>query len=461
MKKIYLISTILLFVLFFGIDNTYATTNLNVGNETLDDKITTNTTSTAVYDIDKNTLTLKNYDGKPIQYYGEEDLTVILDGNNTITDEFSEIGFYSPNAGIVFDGTGSLLIKNTAVAIGVEGGDLKVNNVNINIENIASDGIGVTKGNLIINGQVSIDINAEEAEKAIGFGHGIIGIQTRDDVEINGNLIIKNIDSGLNVHGNFIVKSGNSSVQTAGTVIHCAHKFEMLGGNLDLKMTDTDTSYRSYAIDTGSLKISGGYLHVLTPKGKIAIKVLDEYSQDTIFEIDDTMEIIPNKYSIQEILLYETVKAKTIGSSSEDIANEVTIKEKYTYEYIRGTGLKFVQNKTDKYELVIDGDYSLFDKLTIETLDLVKDIDYTVKEGSTIVTFTESGLNKINKLTPGKYNVSANYTNGKVAETDLIVLENNNSENPNTNDNVRLYMICIVISLIGIYSTLYYRKIRS
>ena len=77
--------------LFFITGNIYALSNaVYVGDDVLDNEFVENTEKTALYDYENNILTLKNYDGKPIQYYDIDPLTVVLEGTNKI---ISNLGF--------------------------------------------------------------------------------------------------------------------------------------------------------------------------------------------------------------------------------------------------------------------------------------------------------------------------------------------------------------------------------
>ena len=129
---------------------------------------------------------------------------------------------------------------------------------------------------------------------------------------------------------------------------------------------------------------------------------------------------------------------------------------KHKYEVIDETksiiNEKENKGKLEEYIIRIDADDSLFEKLEIDNVELIKDIDYTVTHGSTIITFTESGLNKINDLENGEHEVKVSYTNGNIVNTTLnveITLPDIN--NPKTGDNIIIYIILTIISLITIY----------
>ena len=102
-----------------------------------------------------------------------------------------------------------------------------------------------------------------------------------------------------------------------------------------------------------------------------------------------------------------------------------------------------------------EADASLFDRLVINGKELVKDVDYTVREGSTIVEIFESFLQKLDE---GEYTVDIEYVDGYVSSTLLTINlseeEPVNNEvddkslNPKTVDVVGLASILLVVSII-------------
>ena len=128
--------------------------------------------------------------------------------------------------------------------------------------------------------------------------------------------------------------------------------------------------------------------------------------------------------------------------------------EKYSFEFLEGNNQELTINDIKSFALKIDGDYSLFESLKVDKLDLVKDEDYKVTEGSTIITFTENGIAKLNTLSKGEYEILVTYTNNKEVKGKVIL--NSEIENPKTGDNYTIYLIAGIISLIGI--AVYARK---
>ena len=70
------------------------------------------------------------------------------------------------------------------------------------------------------------------------------------------------------------------------------------------------------------------------------------------------------------------------------------------------------------YVIVVSGDYAKFDSIKVGNITLVKDTDYTVASGSTIITITPAGLKKIGT---GQHEITVLYSDSSVAFANLKV----------------------------------------
>lgn len=220
----------------------------------------------------------------------------------------------------------------------------------------------------------------------------------------------------------------------------------------------------------------------ITEEEKNELKQIEERCDLLIKIIEDTAKELKNtndyveKYSDEQLskedkddIKNQIIKAKLI--SSNNLTNEENEKhtsnikilgnylgENYTYEFLNGDNQEFYEGKIENYIFRIDGDYSLFDTLLIGDLQLTNGTDYTVTEGSTIITFEKDGLDKLNKLKVGNYDIVVKYSNSKKAMGKLIIkpLE----ENPQTGDKIVSTIIVGSISLIGLTGCLLYIKKR-
>ena len=76
------------------------------------------------------------------------------------------------------------------------------------------------------------------------------------------------------------------------------------------------------------------------------------------------------------------------------------------------------EDSKDGYTFTVDCDFAKFARLEVNGIELVKDTDYTVKSGSTIITITKAGLAKIGE---GTHTVKVFFTDGGVALMTLTV----------------------------------------
>lgn len=151
---------------------------------------------------------------------------------------------------------------------------------------------------------------------------------------------------------------------------------------------------------------------------------------------------------------------------------ETTLYAKWTpndYKITSVTGLTGANNKQwtkgGKDAVVItvkvSGEDNSFDHFTGVKLDgkeLVKDVDYTVEKGSTVVTLKPETLEK---LSVGEHTVTVLFDNGEV-NTTLTVLAANSQDatSPQTGDNshMGLWIALMMFSLCGIAATLLYGR---
>lgn len=138
-------------------------------------------------------------------------------------------------------------------------------------------------------------------------------------------------------------------------------------------------------------------------------------------------------------------------------SSEIDLLDDYDYKFIKGDNQKLVIDNFNEYTFTINGDYSLFESLKIGGQYLIIDEDYTVTEGSTIITFTKKGIAKLNNLSKGEYEILVNYSNGKEVKGKLIMNQSIDSEldNPETGDNFSLYLGICIISVLGLGTGLY------
>ena len=148
----------------------------------------------------------------------------------------------------------------------------------------------------------------------------------------------------------------------------------------------------------------------------------------------------------------------------------------YSYEFLESTGEQTIDGKANSFKIIIDADETKFVSLKVDGVLYEKDVDYTVKHGSTIIEFTSTGLAKLNALSKGEHNVTVTFTdeviNGKINVTtvnppiipqnpdvdnpqnpDVDNPQNPDVDNPQTYDGIFTHISMFVVSILGLVTT--------
>ena len=245
--------------------NVFATTDYEIyvnGEQFTSEKTTINCgDGTATFDISTNTLILNN--ATITKRYGYQyavinseisNLTIQLIGNNVIDGNKGEYDGIGADGGsnVVIVGDGNLTIKDVyyGTYIGdysVPGGNLKINNTTINIENAQATGIWVNHDLEIINSNIKIDKTGDDVY--FGIVSNIGGTITIDggnlDINTNSHCIL--LGNGDNSNHNVVIKSGNIKLNSRRNGAY-GIKFE--------PVQNTDTINGNIKIDGGNLEIS-------------------------------------------------------------------------------------------------------------------------------------------------------------------------------------------------------------
>ena len=125
-------------------------------------------------------------------------------------------------------------------------------------------------------------------------------------------------------------------------------------------------------------------------------------------------------------------------------ANENASEGEYTF--LEGQNQSYVINKSNNATCRIDAEYSLFENEVY--IDGVKlDVaNFDSKSGSTIIILKN---NYLKTLSVGKHTLKVKFSNGKVAVTNFTIAKEGIT-NPNTKDNIFMYVGMLGISLTGV-----------
>lgn len=148
------------------------------------------------------------------------------------------------------------------------------------------------------------------------------------------------------------------------------------------------------------------------------------FSENVKIKINGT-ELSPDEYEIDEIsVLYDFTPKEVV------------------YEILDGANQTLNVSLQDNLTVRASGELSKFVELRVDG-NVVDPKHYTKKEGSTIVTLNESYLST---LSVGNHTLTFIYTDGSTS-TNFIITKVNN---PETGDNILLYISLGIISAIGI-----------
>ena len=245
--------------------NDFATTDYEIyvnGEQFTSEKTTIDCgDGTATFDISTNTLILNN--ATITKRYGYQyavinseisNLTIQLIGNNVIDGNKGEYDGIGAGGGsnVVIVGDGNLTMKDVyyGTYIGdysAPGGNLKINNTTINIENAQATGIWVNHDLEIINSNIKIDKTGDDLY--LGIVSNIGGTITIDggnlDINTNSHCIL--LGNGDNSNHNVVIKSGNIKLNSRRNGTY-GIKFE--------PVLNTETINGNIKIDGGNLEIS-------------------------------------------------------------------------------------------------------------------------------------------------------------------------------------------------------------
>lgn len=194
----------------------------------------------------------------------------------------------------------------------------------------------------------------------------------------------------------------------------------------------------------------------ITPNGAVAVS----YGEDKEFTITANSGYKLVKVLVDEVdktadMVGDTLKLTNITSN---INLEVVV-EKIVYEVTEGANQEYTITKDNEAKFKINADFRLFDdgKVYVDN-ELVDPKNYTAESGSTIITLKKE---YVDKLSIRKHTLKVVFSDGGQATTIFNVAKTTVPvENPNTLDNVMIYIVSGILSIIGITGaiTFYKRK---
>ena len=228
------------------------------------------------------------------------------------------------------------------------------------------------------------------------------------------------------------------------------------GNKLELTVDEekeVEVSYKKIPFTVTVKDVDGA---TITPNGAVAVS----YGEDKEFTITANSGYKLVKVLVDEVdkttdMVGDTLKLTNITSN---INLEVVV-EKIVYEVTEGANQEYTITKDNEAKFKINADFRLFDtgKVYVDN-ELVDPKNYTAESGSTIITLKKEF---VDTLSVGKHTLKVLFNDGGQATTIFNVAKTTVPvENPNTLDNVMIYIVSGVLSIIGITGaiTFYKRK---
>ena len=194
----------------------------------------------------------------------------------------------------------------------------------------------------------------------------------------------------------------------------------------------------------------------ITPNGVVAVS----YGEDKEFTITAN-----SGYKLVKVLVDEVDKTSDMTGDTLKLTNITAninidvVVEKIVYEVTEGANQEYTITKDSEAKFKINADFRMFDggKVYVDD-ELVNPNNYTAESGSTIITLKKEF---VDTLSVGKHTLKVLFNDGGQATTIFNVAKTTIPvENPNTLDNVMIYIVSGILSIIGITGaiTFYKRK---
>lgn len=220
---------------------------------------------------------------------------------------------------------------------------------------------------------------------------------------------------------------------------------EVTGNKLELTMDGNKlvtVSYKKIPFTVTVKDVTGA---TVTPNGAVSVN----YGDNKEFTIT-----VNSGYKLVKVLVNGTDKTAdmvddklTLSNITANMELEVVV-EKIVYEVTDGANQKYVITKNNEAKFRINADYSLFDGKVYVDGVLVGSENYTSESGSTIITFKKE---YVDTLSAGEHTLKVTFTDGGEATTTFTVANvTPEIDNPKTGDNIALYIVTGVLSMIGL-----------
>ena len=223
---------------------------------------------------------------------------------------------------------------------------------------------------------------------------------------------------------------------------------EVTGNKLELTMDGNKlvtVSYKKIPFTVTVKDVTGA---TITPNGAVSVN----YGDNKEFTIT-----VNSGYKLVKVLVNGTDKTAdmiddklTLSNITANMELEVVV-EKIVYEVTEGANQKYTISKSTEAKFVIDANYRDFNSNSGVYIDdvLVDSENYTsFEENGTVITLKKEF---VDSLTIGEHTFKTVFSDGGEATTTFTVANvTSEIDNPKTGDNILLYIITSIASLLGL-----------
>lgn len=229
----------------------------------------------------------------------------------------------------------------------------------------------------------------------------------------------------------------------------------VIGNKIELTVDeekDVAVSYKKIPFTVTVKDVDGA---TITPNGVVAVS----YGETQEFTITANsgyklVKVLVDGNDKTADMVGDTLKLTNITSN---INLEVVV-EKIVYEVTEGANQKYTITKNNEAKFKINADFRLFDdgKVYVDN-ELVDPKNYTAESGSTIITLKKEF---VDTLSVGEHTLKVLFNDGGEAITTFNVARVTvPTDNPQTGDNIGLYIISGILSIVGLAGAgIFYRR---
>lgn len=376
------------------------------------------------------------YSGQPI----EPAVTVTIDGK-TLTPQQDYAVEYVNN---LVPGTGTAIIRGIATASETVGytGEVRMD---FTIRPMTEEEYPLTE---IKAGDVTID-----GKQFVYTGKAI---EPKITVTVNGEVLTLGRDYSLRYENNVEVGSAKAIVSGIAT----ATEFGGYTGTVEVKFTIVAAEEAPVITEIkGTDIIMEGTRFPYTGKA-VEPKVTVTVGGKVLTPGKDYSLTYENNIQVGTATAIVRGIAGDRGGYSGEVKIPFTIAEvpaSPSYKITKGGGATWYKNSEKDLSFTADGPFADFIGVTIGGKTVAKE-NYTVKEGSTVVTLKADFLNK---LSANKYAITLHFEDGEASTTFTVASE---SDNPKTGDDFPLHglMAVMFVSLTALIGCgyAYFKKLR-